>query len=107
REAFVRGLDLYALSIHQDFVVPDPAERGRQVEHTKRCIDVAYRLGIPAIRLNSGRWKTIGSFNDLLAARGLEPPLPGRTDDYAFQWVIDSIEQCLPEIGRASCRERG
>src|SRR5256885_11615174 len=77
RAAFIRGLDLYALSIHQDFVSPDAAERARQVEHTQRCIDIAYRLGIPAIRLNSGRWKTIRSFNDLMAARGIEPPLPG------------------------------
>jgi L-ribulose-5-phosphate 3-epimerase len=96
RAAFVRGLDLYALSIHQDFVSPDAAERARQVEHTKRCIDVAYRLGIPAIRLNSGRWKTIRSFNDLMAAQGIEPPLPGHTDDEAFGWVIGSIEECLP-----------
>src|ERR1700730_15089440 len=44
REAFVRGLDLYALSIHQDFVSPDAAERARHVEHTRRCIEVAYRL---------------------------------------------------------------
>src|SRR5438876_796981 len=96
REAFLRGLDLYALSIHQDFISPDAETRARQVEHTRRCIEVAYRLGIPAIRLNSGRWKTISSFNDLMAARGIEPPLPGYTDDDAFGWVIESIEQCLP-----------
>jgi len=96
REAFIRGLDLYALSIHQDFVSPDRAERARQVEHTQRCIEVAYRLGIPAIRLNSGRWKTIPSFNALMEACGIEPPLPGHTDDEAFDWVVESIEACLP-----------
>jgi L-ribulose-5-phosphate 3-epimerase len=96
REAFVRGLDLYALSIHQDFVSPDPAERARQVEHTRRCIEIAYGLGIPAIRLNSGRWKMIRSFNDLMQARGIEPALPGHTEDDAFDWVIQSIEACLP-----------
>jgi sugar phosphate isomerase/epimerase len=96
REAFVRGLDLYALSIHQDFVSPDAEERKRQVEHTRRCIEVAYRLGIPAIRLNSGRWKTIPSFNELMVAGGVEPPLPGHTEDEAFDWVIQSIEACLP-----------
>jgi sugar phosphate isomerase/epimerase len=96
REAFVRGLDLYALSIHQDFVSPDAEERARQVEHTRRCIEVAYRLGIPAIRLNSGRWKTIKSFHALMDAGGIEPPLPGHTEDEAFGWVTQSIEACLP-----------
>lgn len=96
REALVQGMNLYALSIHQDFVHPDPDERARQVDHTKRCIEVAYRLGIPAIRLNSGRWKTIPKFDDLMAAGGIEPPLPGHTNEEAFAWVIESIRKCLP-----------
>ena len=28
--------------------------------------------------------------------RGIEPPLPGYTDEDAFPWVIDSLEKCLP-----------
>ncbi len=96
RQAFTLGLDLYALSIHQDFVDPDPGKRREQVEHTIRCIEVAHQLGIPAIRLNSGRWGTIASFDDLMAARGVEPPLPGYAADDAFTWVIESVEQCLP-----------
>jgi sugar phosphate isomerase/epimerase len=28
--------------------------------------------------------------------RGIEPPLPGYTEDDGFKWVIDSIEKCLP-----------
>ena len=31
-----------------------------------------------------------------MAARGVEPPLPGHCEDEAFDWVIESIEQCLP-----------
>jgi sugar phosphate isomerase/epimerase len=49
------------LSIHQDFVSPKPEEREQAVDHTKKCIALAARSGIPAIRLNSGRWKTIES----------------------------------------------
>ncbi len=96
REALVQGLDLFSLAIHQDFVSPDVDERARQVDHTKKCIELAYRLGIPAIRLNSGRWKTIESFDDLMAAQGVEPPLPGYTEDDAFEWVIESVRACLP-----------
>jgi L-ribulose-5-phosphate 3-epimerase len=96
RLAFVNGLDLIMLSIHQDFVHPDAAERQKHIDHTVRCIELAARLGIPAIRLNSGRWKTVKSFDDLMKVRGDEPPLPGYKNDDAFKWCIDSIEKCLP-----------
>jgi L-ribulose-5-phosphate 3-epimerase len=96
RTAFVLGLDIYCLSIHQNFVSPDVEERDRQVAHTLHCIDLAHELGAPSIRLNSGRWHTIDSFDELMARNGLEPPLPGYTDDDAFAWVIEAIERCLP-----------
>ena len=95
RTAFRLGLDLYLLSTHQSFVSPDPAERNRAIEHTNYCIDLANRLGIPSIRINSGRWGTVKSFDELMARRGEEPPLPGYTDDDAFEWVIASIEKCV------------
>jgi L-ribulose-5-phosphate 3-epimerase len=101
RAAFVNGLDLIMLSIHQDFVSPDPLERQKQIDHTKHCIDLAVQLGIPCIRLNSGRWKTIKSFDDLMKAKGQEPPLPGYKEEDAFLWCIDSIEKCLPAAERA------
>jgi sugar phosphate isomerase/epimerase len=96
RLAFVNGLDLYMLSIHQDFVDPDPAKRQKDIEHTKHTIDLAHQMGIPAIRLNTGRWNTIRSFDDLMKAGGDEPPIEGHDENDAFQWVIDSIEECLP-----------
>jgi sugar phosphate isomerase/epimerase len=101
RAAFGAGLALPMLSIHQDFVSPDPAERQKDVEHTKRCIGLAARLGIPCIRLNSGRWNTIRSFDDLMKVKGDEPPLPGHTDEEAFKWCADAIEACLPEAEQA------
>jgi sugar phosphate isomerase/epimerase len=96
RLAFVNGLDLYMLSIHQDFVDPDPAKRQKDIDHTKHTIDLAHQMGIPSIRLNTGRWNTIRSFDDLMKAKGDEPPIEGYDDDDAFKWVIDSIEKCLP-----------
>jgi len=100
RTALTHGVDLMCLSIHQDFVDPDPEVRRRNVDHTRHCINLAHELGIPCIRLNSGRWNTIRSFDDLMAARGLEPVLPGHTEDEGFQWCIDAIEQCLPDAER-------
>jgi sugar phosphate isomerase/epimerase len=101
RLAFVHGLDLVMLSIHQDFVSPDPAARRKDIDHTRHCIDLAAQMGIPCIRLNSGRWKTIKSFDDLMKVKGSEPPIAGYTDDDAFGWCIDSIEKCLPAAEKA------
>ncbi|HLV02612.1 MAG TPA: sugar phosphate isomerase/epimerase family protein [Acidobacteriota bacterium] len=96
RHAFINGVNLIALSIHQGFVSPDPAERKKNIDHTNRCIEMANAMGIPCMRLNSGRWGTVRSFTRLMELRGVEPPLEGHTEDEAFKWVIDSIEQCLP-----------
>lgn len=97
RHAFRNGIDLVCLSIHQNFVKQDPAERQQEVDHTLKCIEIAYELGIPCIRLNSGRWNTIRDFTELMKARGIEPVLPGVKEDEGFQWCIESIQKCLPK----------
>jgi len=97
KHAFLNGIDLISLSIHQDFVEPDEEIRKKHIDHTLRCIELAYKMGIPCIRLNSGRWNTIKSFNDLMAAKGQEPVLEGYNEDDGFRWCIDSIEKCLPK----------
>jgi len=97
RTAFINGLDIYCLSIHQGFVSSDAEICKKNIAHTLNCIEIAYKLGAPAIRLNSGRWGTLKSFDELMANGGVEPVLPGYTEDDAFGWVIDSIEQCLPK----------
>ena len=94
--AFRNGVDLVMLSIHQDFISPKADERAEAVAHTKRCIELAARLGIPSIRLNSGRWNTIPSFDDLMKVKGNEPPIEGYTDEDAFRWCIEGIKACLP-----------
>ena len=104
--AFRHGLAIPMLSIHQDFVAPDAAERRKDVEHTLRCIDLAAQLGAPAVRLNSGRWNTIASFDDLMKVKGAEPPIAGYTNDDAFKWVVESIRACLPQaekMGVVTC----
>lgn len=97
KHAFRHGVSLICLSIHQDFVDPDPEYRRKQVEHTLKCIEIAYALGIPCVRINSGRWNTIASFDDLMKARGEEPILPGHTEDEGFRWCVECLEQCLPK----------
>jgi len=96
KHAFVNGIAFTCLSIHQSFVSPDKEFLAKEIEHTKKCIELAAKMGIPCLRLNSGRWGTIKSFDELMKARGVEPILPGYTEDDGFKWCIDSIQQCLP-----------
>ena len=96
-----KNIELICLSIHQDFVDPDKEKRENNIDHTKKCIDIAHDLGISYIRLNSGRWNTIDSFDDLMANKGIEPVLPGYTEDDGFKWCIDSIQDCLPHAEQA------
>ncbi|TWU62712.1 MULTISPECIES: sugar phosphate isomerase/epimerase family protein [Crateriforma] len=96
QRAFRLGLDLCGLSTHQSFVTPDADKRKQQIDHTIECIELAYAMGIPTIRVNTGRWGTSGSFDELMANRGIEPTLDGYTDDQGFAWVRDAFEKCLP-----------
>ncbi len=95
RRAFTNGLDLCGFSTHQDFLSPDPDSRQRNIEATLHQIEIAYKLGIPTMRVNTGRWGTIRSFNTLMENKGIEPRIEGYTDEDGFGWVIDSLEKCV------------
>lgn len=96
RRALLLGLDLMGFSTHQSFVSPDAAVRKKNIEHTAKCLELAYQLGIPTIRVNTGRWGTTKDFDTLMANKGIEPRLEGYTDDEGFQWVIEAFEQLVP-----------
>ncbi len=96
RRAFLLGLDLMGFSTHQGFVTPDADKRRESFEHTVRCIENANALGIPTMRVNTGRWGTSKDFDTLMANRGIEPPLPGHDEQEAFGWVIDAFERLAP-----------
>lgn len=95
KHAFLNGIALTCLSIHQGFVTPDKEELKKHVDHTIHCIELAAKMGIPALRLNTGRWNTIKSFDELMANRGIEPILPGYTENDGFKWCVEGINQCL------------
>ena len=97
RRAFVNGLDLMGFSTHQGFVSPEVQVRQHNINETIRQIELCYELGIPTMRLNTGRWGTSASFTALMDNRGIEPPLEGYTDEEAFGWVIGSIERLIPK----------
>lgn len=100
RHAFLLGMPLMGYSTHQGFLSPDPAERKKNHDLTLECLEQAYQLGIPTMRVNSGRWGTSKSFDELMANRGEEPPLPGHTEEDAFPWVIDAYGKLAEEAGK-------
>jgi sugar phosphate isomerase/epimerase len=95
QRAFANGLSLCGFSTHQGFLSPKKEVRQKNVEHTLRCIELAYRMGIPTMRVNTGTWGTSKNFDELMKNRGLEPPLAGYGDEDGFKWVIDGLGQCL------------
>jgi sugar phosphate isomerase/epimerase len=95
RQAFLNGLDLCGMSTHQGFVSPDQKVRQENIELTIGFVEMAYKLGIPTIRVNTGRWGTTESFDELMANKGIEDALPGVSEDQAFGWVIDSLGACV------------
>jgi len=100
RHAFLNGLALMGFSTHQGFLSPDKEERKKNYDHTVDCLEQAYRLGIPTMRVNSGRWGTSKNFDDLMAHRGEEKPLDGYTEEDAFPWVIDAYGKLAEEAGK-------
>ncbi|MFV1968629.1 MAG: sugar phosphate isomerase/epimerase family protein [Pirellulaceae bacterium] len=72
RTAFVNGVDLCGFSTHQGFLSPDENVRQKNIDHTIRCIELAYKLGIPTIRVNTGTWGTSKNF-----VEGREDPRTG------------------------------
>lgn len=97
RLAFTHGVAPVCLSTHQTFLSPKADVIAANVEHTKKCIDICYELGIPCLRINTGQWRTSKDFDDLMAHHGVEPVLPGYTEDDGFKWCIGGIEACLPK----------
>jgi sugar phosphate isomerase/epimerase len=95
RHAFLNGIDLICLSMHQNFATPNAEARERNVKHTLKCLDIASRLGIPSMRINAGTWGTTKSFTKLMENRGIEQPPPGVTEEDGFKWVLEGIGKCL------------
>lgn len=95
RHAFENGIALTCLSIHQGFVFPDKATRQKNIEHTLHCIELAAKMGIPSMRLNTGRWNTIKSFDEFMKNRGQEPAIEGFSEEDAFGWCIESVAECV------------
>ena len=97
RRAIHLGLDLMGYSTHQGFLSPDKDKRQQNIDHTIDCLEQAYQLGIPTMRVNSGTWGTSGSFDELMKNRGEEKPVDGFTEEDAYGWVIEAYQTLAKE----------
>jgi len=77
RKAFLLGLDISGTGVRQDFTDPDAASRQADVEHVRRWIEVASKLGAPVIRVFAGR--------------GLPE---GYSWEEAAAWSVAALKQC-------------
>ncbi len=95
RRAFGHGIGLCGFSTHQSFLYADAVDRQKNVELTIKQIELAYQMGIPTMRVNTGTWRTSKDFNELMKNRGQEPPIKGATDEDGYRWAIDGLTACL------------
>src|SRR5262249_29928559 len=95
RRAFTNGLDLMGFSIHQGFLSPSKETRQKNVDHTLKCIELAYAMGIPTMRVNTGTWGTSKNFDELMKNRGIEPPPKDVTEEDGFKWLAHGFGQPL------------
>ncbi|MGL6095838.1 MAG: sugar phosphate isomerase/epimerase family protein [Fimbriiglobus sp.] len=100
QRALANGIPLIGLSTHQGFLSPNKDDRKKNVDHTVRCAELAYSLGIPTVRVNTGTWGTSKNFDDLMKNKGIEPPREGFTDEDGFGWAIESLAACAAEAGK-------
>lgn len=67
RFGLVNGVAICGTGVRNDFTVPDPAVRQRDVQLVRNWIDVAARLGAPVIRIFAGAALPAGqSFEEIL-----------------------------------------
>ncbi len=95
RRAFLNGISLCGFSTHQGFLSPSKEVRQKNVDHTNKCLEMCYAMGIPTMRVNTGTWGTSKNFDELMKNRGIEPPREGYTEEDGFKWVIDGLSACL------------
>lgn len=78
KRAFQLGLDISGTGVRNDFATLDKSKRAADVEHVKRWIEVAAKLGAPVIRVFAG------------------PIPPGYEDkwDEVAKWMVDCLREC-------------
>jgi len=97
--ALRRGVEVVSVSANHNFVEPDAIARRAQIDIVARWVDAAAILGAPVVRAFGGRWTTL-PWEQFMAADGIEPPLPGHSEDDGFAWSIEAFKIATYYAGR-------
>ncbi len=78
RKAFHLGVEISGTGVRNDFTIADKNKRQLEVEHVKKWIEVASKLGAPVIRIFSGAQKN-----------------EGYKKEQVTEWMLRDIQTCV------------
>jgi sugar phosphate isomerase/epimerase len=80
RQAFLNGLGVSGTGVRNDFTQPEAEKRAADVAHVKRWVEVAAKLGAPALRVFDGRAEAKGPSREQMTG-----------------WVAEAFRECSAE----------
>jgi sugar phosphate isomerase/epimerase len=78
RKAFSLGLEISGTGVRNDFTIADKDKRQLEVDHVKKWIEVAAKIGAPVIRIFAGNQKD-----------------PKYTQQQITDWMLQDIQTCV------------
>ena len=81
KKAFLLGLDISGTGIRNDFATPDKSSREKDIDMIKKWIIASAKMGIPALRVFTGRNEH-----------------EGFSRDQVFEWMANDFRTCC-EVG--------
>ena len=82
RQAFLNGVTIHGTGVRTDFAEPDASVRKKDIQLTKRWVDVAVKLGASEIRIFSGHHLR-----------------EGHSFDQTLKWMAKDIRECVDYAG--------
>ena len=80
-----RGIGIAALGGYRNLVAPDPAVRCANIEHVRRCVEVAPALGCFVVATETGTLSPVGDWTDT----------PENSSEAAWGLLYDALETLL------------
>lgn len=86
RRAFELGIGISGSGVRNNFTLPDKAKRAADVQHIKRWVEVASRLGAPVLRVFGDTQMRNLSWQDVAK---------GYSWDQVANWIAADLKECV------------